>query len=81
MVGTSKIIFFAFSPLRGVLKRVAENYFVKALIPFVGVEFVRNTTSCNVTGYRQSKPTRETANGSRPDKVRYAEIEKLNQCT
>ena len=32
-----EIIFCAFLPLKGVLKRVAENYFVKVLIPFIGV--------------------------------------------
>jgi len=39
MAGVSKlgIIFRAFLPLKGVLKRVAENNFVNALIPFIGV--------------------------------------------
>jgi hypothetical protein len=36
-VSTLEIIFCAFLPLKGVLKRVAENYFVKVLIPFIGV--------------------------------------------
>ncbi len=36
-ISTLEIIFCAFLPLKGVLKRVAENYFVKALIPLKGV--------------------------------------------
>ena len=32
-----EIIFCAFLPHEGVLKRVAENNFVNALIPFIGV--------------------------------------------
>jgi len=36
-ISTLEIIFCAFLPLKGALKRVAENYFVKVLIPLKGV--------------------------------------------
>ena len=36
-ISALEIIFCAFLPLKGVLKRVAESYFVKVLIPFIGV--------------------------------------------
>jgi len=32
-----EIIFCVFVPIKGVLKRAAENSFVNALIPFIGV--------------------------------------------
>jgi len=32
-----EIIFCVFTPFKGVLKRVAENYFVKVLIQFIWV--------------------------------------------
>jgi len=37
LISTLEIIFCAFLPLKWVLKRVAENYFVKVLTPLKGV--------------------------------------------
>ena len=37
-IGKLETIFCVFLPLKGVLKRAAENSFVNALIPFIGVK-------------------------------------------
>jgi len=42
IISKLETIFCVFPPLKGVLKRAAENSFVNALVPFIGVRRVWN---------------------------------------
>ena len=73
---TLEIIFCAFLPLKGVLKRVAENYFVKALIPFIGVRNRYEFVTASYAGHGISMLQLFYYNGLAPT-VKFAMSRKL----